>query len=131
LGLTMDKEYLKKVIEKEVRRIPREFRADRVVKGIIQCVLYQICTSEGLQPVPNYSHPKFRDTSVDLIAVGKDLSVVYSFAIDQTVTLQAVKGLKFFEDSQRYFITFSRLKKKVEESKFFLEPGIEHLDITW
>ncbi len=127
----MDKANLKRAIEKEVKRIPKEFKTDRVIRGVIKCVLYNICSSEGLRPVPNYSHPKFRDTSVDLIAVDQKLSVIYSFAIAQTVTLQGVKGLKFFEDSQRYFITYSKLKKKVEESKFFLEPGIEHIDVSW
>ncbi len=127
----MEKELIVKQIEKEVGRIPKEFKTNRVIKGVIQCVLYQICISEGLQPVPNYSHPKFRDTSVDLIALDQDLAVAYAFAIDQTVTLQGVKGLKFFEDSTKYFITFSRLKKKVDESKFFLEPQMEHVHISW
>ncbi len=126
----MDPEFLRKEIERETRHIPREFRTDRVVRDVIKYVLYNLCKSKGLRPIPNYSHPKFRDTSVDLIAVDKDLSVVYAFAVDQVVTLHGVKGLNFFESSERYFITYSRLQKKVKESKFFLSAGIQHVHVT-
>ncbi len=120
---------LKKKVLKEVNRIPKQFRSDRVTKDVIKAVLYQSIKDEGLIPVPSYQHPKFRDSFIDLIAVDEKLSVVYSFAIDSVVTLQGVKGLSFFEDSKKFFVTYSRLEKKVNESKFFLSGDISHVNI--
>ncbi len=120
---------LKEKILEEVKGIPKQFRTDRVIRDVIKAVLYRFIKDEGLIPVPSYQHPKFRDSFIDMIAIDDKMNVVYSFAVDSVVTLQGVKGLNFFEDSKRFFITYSRLEKKVEESKFFLSGDIGHVNI--
>jgi len=55
--------------------------------------------------------------------------IVYGFAVAPVVTLSGVKTLKAIEAKTKYFITFSSLKKKVEESKFFLDAEVIHLHI--
>ncbi len=125
----MELKTIKKNVLREVKSIPRQFRSDRVTKDVIKAVLYQMIKEQGLIPVPSYQHPKFRDSFIDMIALDEKMTVIYSFAIDSVVTLQGVKGLNFLEDSERFFITYSRLEKKVNESKFFLSGGIKHINI--
>jgi len=123
----MNIEHLREGIITEVSKLPKQFGGNRVINDTIKCFLYQFCKKKGLIPVPSFSHPRYQGTALDLIALDDSLAVVYAFAIDQTITLQGVKSLKFFETSEKFFVTFSKIKKKVDESTFFLSSGINHL----
>ena len=120
---------LKGTLEEEVARIPKVFRRGAVVHQAIKCFLYGVVKQADLWPVPDFKPPRLSDGFVDLIGVDSEDAVKCAFAIGPVVELKAVKSLDALDVKEKWMITFSTLSKKVEESRFFLKQGIEHLHI--
>jgi hypothetical protein len=120
---------LKGTLEKELARIPKPFRQGSVVRQTIKCFLYGVVKQAELWPVPDFKPPRLREGFVDLIGVDSDNSVRCAFAINSLVELKAVKSLEALDVAEKWMITFSPLDKKVQESKFFLKPDIQHLHL--
>ena len=120
---------LKGALEEEVARIPKPFHQGAVVRQTIKCFLYGVVKQADLWPVPDFKPPRLSDGFVDLIGVDYEDAVKCAFAIGPVVELKAVKSLEALDVKEKWMITFSTLSKKVQESKFFLKQGIEHLHL--
>jgi hypothetical protein len=123
------KSNLKAALEEEIARIPQPFRQGAVVRQTIKCFLYAMVKAADLWPVPDFKPPRFRDGFLDLIGVDSTHAVMCAFAIGPVVELKAVKSLEALDVEEKWMITFSTLSKKVQESTFFLKPGIQHLHL--
>ena len=123
------KSRLKEELERELARIPRTFKQAAVIHQTIKCFLYDMIKGAELWPVPDFRPPRLSDAFLDIIGVDSDGAVKCAFAIGPVVELKGVKSLEALEVDQKWVITFSHLNKKVEESKFFLKPGIQHLHL--
>jgi hypothetical protein len=73
--------------------------------------------------------PRTLDRAIDLIAVNENHEIVYAICIDTLVSLAAVKSLSSFEAANKVIFTTGLLVKKVQESRFFLKPEIQHLHL--
>ncbi len=116
-------------IKKALKALPKFLRHDAIVAETIKCALFQWVWENKLIPVPNYKPPHRSEEPLALVALNNKGEIVYGFAVAPVVTLSGVKTLKAIEAKTKYFITFSSLKKKVEESKFFLDAEVIHLHI--
>lgn len=120
---------LKVALEEAWRQIPKPFRSERSIHGTLQCCLYNQLQQAGYAVVADYMPPRVQDRSVDIIALNDKHEVMVAVCIDTVVTLAAVKSLGSFEAGQRLVLTTGALIKKVQESRFFLKPGIDHLHL--
>ena len=64
-----------------------------------------------------------------MVALDQEGNVIYAFAIAPVITLGAMKTFKIVEAKEKYFITYSQMRKRVEESRFFLTPDVVHLHV--
>jgi hypothetical protein len=122
----------KRDLEDAWRHIPKPYRNDHSVRRTLQCRLYGRLHGMGFRVVADYTPPRVLDRPVDLIALKKDdrdLAIEYAICFDNVVTLAAVKCLSSFEAVNKIILTFSVLEKKVQESRFFLKPDIQHLHL--
>ncbi|MCD6214693.1 MAG: hypothetical protein J7J46_06925 [Candidatus Desulfofervidus sp.] len=115
--------------KKALKALPKFLRHDTIVAETIKCVLFQWVWENKLIPVPNYKPPHRSEEPLALVALNNKGEIIYGFAIAPVITLRGIKALKAIEAKAKYFITFSSLKKKVEESRFFLDPEVIHLHI--
>jgi hypothetical protein len=120
---------LKQALEKELARIPKAFRREAVIRQSIKCFLYTVLKEADLWPVPDFKPPRVADGLVDLIGLNPAGEVDCAFAIGPVVDLKPVKSLEAVSGEEKWMITFSPLSKKVQESTFFLKPGIQHLHL--
>jgi hypothetical protein len=125
----IDWKALKPQLEGVWKRIPKPFRTERSIHGVLQCCLYGILQEAGYLVVADYMPPRLHDRGVDLIALDQDHKVVHALCLDTVIPLAAVKGLASFEARHKIIITTGALEKKVQESRFFLKPEIEHLHL--
>jgi FKBP-type peptidyl-prolyl cis-trans isomerase (trigger factor) len=123
------KQEIKKRILAAIRSIPKGYLKDAVVKETIRCVLHQWLKEEGLQPVPAFRNPRYPEGPVDMVGVKEDHAVEVAFCSSPTIELPNIKSLERVACEEKYVISFSPNKKKVELSAFFLKPGIEHIYI--
>ncbi len=121
---------LKKELQETWKQIPKPFRTERSVQGTLQCCLYQWLRRDGYVVVADYMPPRIQDRVVDLIALDEKHEVCAAICIDTLVSLAAVKSLSSFEVRQKLILTTGALEKKVQESRFFLKPGIEHVHLS-
>jgi hypothetical protein len=126
---TFDWNSFKEELEEAWRQIPKPFRNERSIQGTLQCCLYNRLRHAGHVVVADYMPPRIQDRPVDLIALNEKQEVCAAICIDTVVTLAAVKSLSSFEAGQRLILTTGMLEKKVQESRFFLKPGIDHLHL--
>jgi hypothetical protein len=120
---------LKEELEEAWRQIPKPFRSERSIHSSLKCCLYNRLRQAGYAVVADYMPPRVQDRSVDVIALNDKHEVMVAVCIDTVVTLAAVKSLGSFEASQKLVLTTGSLVKKVQESRFFLKPGIDHLHL--
>jgi len=120
---------IKLYAKKALKALPKFLRHDTIVAETIKCVLFQWVWENKLIPVPNYKPPHRSEEPLALVALNNKGEIIYGFAIAPVITLRGIKALKAIEAKAKYFITFSSLKKKVEESRFFLDPEVIHLHI--
>lgn len=109
--------------------IPKPFRSDRSVHRTLQCALYGRLAAEGRMVVADYLPPR-ADRPVDLVILNpSEPSIDGAVCFDGVITLYAVKSLSSFEAGLKLIFTTGPLRKKVEESRFFLKPGIHHVHL--
>lgn len=120
---------LKKELEGAWRNIPKPFRNEHAVRRTLQCRLYAWLAEKGWIVIADYMPPRIADRPVDIIVVNKDQAVQYAFCIEPVITLAAVKSLSSFEAEKKIIFTTGLLEKKVQESRFFLKPEIEHIHL--
>lgn len=116
-------------LEKEWREIPKPYRNDHSVRRALQCCLYRLLKEAGYTVVADYMPPRIADRPIDLIALNEEMEIVYAFCLDTLVTLAAVKSLSSFPSIHKIVFTTGMLEKKVQESRFFLKPEIEHIHL--
>jgi len=119
----------KSELEAGWREIPAAFRNDHTVRRTLQCHLYGYLVKAGHRVVADYLPPRIHDRPIDLIALADSKSVTFAVCIDSVVTLAAVKSLSSFEAEHKIIFTTGLLEKKVQESRFFLKPEIQHLHL--
>lgn len=107
--------------------MPPNLRQEAIIREAIKCTLFNLLMQNGLIPIPSYKPPKRPEEPISLIGINKEKHIVCAIAIAPVVTLSGMKTLKAIDAKEKYFITFSSFKKKVEESAFFLEPGVVHI----
>jgi hypothetical protein len=128
-GLNIDSITLQREMEEAWRQIPKPFRSERSIHATLQCCLYRWLRQEGYVVVADYMPPRIQDRPVDVIALNDKREICCAICIDSVVTLAAVKSLSSFEARQKLIVTTGALEKKVQESRFFLKPGIDHLHL--
>lgn len=116
----------KKDLEQAWLRIPKPFRNDHTVRRTLQCHLYGKLCQTPYRIVADYMPPRIQERPIDLVAVRDDREIVWAICLDSVITLAAVKSLSSFEAAHRAIFTTGMLLKKVQESRFFLKPEIEH-----
>ncbi|WP_170920239.1 hypothetical protein [Desulfacinum hydrothermale] len=109
--------------------IPKAFRSARTVKRTLQCHLYGCLREAGFQVLADYMPPRVTDRPVDLLVLDREEKIVGAVCFDEVVTLYAVKSLTSFDSPGKVIFTIGRLKKKVDESRFFLKEGVEHVHL--
>ncbi len=111
------------------RAVPKPFRSDRSLQRTLQCALYAKLSAEGQTVVADYLPPR-ADRPVDLIVLNAGQpSIDAAVCFESVITLYAVKSLSSFEAGLKVIFTTGPLKKKVEESRFFLKPDIRHVHL--
>ena len=126
---TLEWNTLKEELEESWRQIPKPFRSERSIHGTLRCCLNNQLRHAGYAVVADFMPPRVQDRSVDIIALNDKHEVMVAICIDTVVTLAAVKSLGSFEAGQKLVLTTGALVKKVQESRFFLKPGIDHLHL--
>jgi len=121
------KENIKVHIKKALTKLPPNLRHEVIIKETIKCTLFNFLMQNGLIPVPCYRPPRRPEEPIALIGLDRENEIVCAIAIDPVITLSGIRTLKVINAKEKYFITFSSFKKKVEESVFFLEPGVVHI----
>jgi len=123
------KKEIETMVKKALKKIPTGLRHEITLAETIKCVLFQWIRKQGLIPIPHYRPPKRQEEPLPLVAFDHEGKIAYAFAIGPVISLSAVKTFKVIEAKEKYFLTFSSLTKKVEESKFFLTPDIIHIHL--
>lgn len=109
--------------------VPKPFRSDKSLQRTLQCALYAKLAAEGHTVVADYLPPR-ADRPVDLIVLNAgEPSIDLAVCFDSVITLYAVKSLSCFETGLKVIFTTGPLKKKVDESRFFLKPDIHHVHL--
>lgn len=116
----------KKELEAVWNEMPKRFRNDHTVRRTLQCFLYGRLKEAGYRVVADYMPPRIQDRPIDLIAVNDNLEIVLAMCFDSVITLAAVKSLSSFDSQRKVIFTVGLFEKKVDESRFFLKPEIEH-----
>ncbi|MEJ5364853.1 MAG: hypothetical protein WHS86_07120 [Desulfosoma sp.] len=125
----LDLERWKTTLERVWREIPKPFRSDKALRRTLQCALYAGLSAEGRTVVADYLPPR-ADRPVDLIVLNaSEPSIDCAVCFDDVITLYAVKSLSSFQAAAKVIFTTGPLKKKVDESRFFLKPDIQHVHL--
>jgi hypothetical protein len=111
------------------REIPKVFRTDHTVRRTLQCRLYERLNRKGYRVVADYMPPRILDRPIDLIVLDDNHAILIALCLDTLVTLAAVKSLSSFEAAHKIIFTTGMLEKKVQESRFFLKPDIQHVHL--
>lgn len=119
----------KRDLEKAWLRIPKAFRHDHAIRRTLQCHLFGQLRQTPYRIVADYMPPRIQDRAIDLIAVKDEHEIIYAICIDTVITLAAVKSLSSFEAAHKAIFTTGLLMKKVQESRFFLKPDIQHIHL--
>ncbi|WP_139796419.1 hypothetical protein [Desulfacinum hydrothermale] len=97
--------------------------------GDLPCHLYGCLREAGFQVLADEMPPRVTDRSVDLLVLDREKKIVGAVCFDEVVTLYAVKSLTSLDSPGKVIFTVGRLKKKVDESRFFLKEGVEHVHL--
>jgi hypothetical protein len=123
------KEEIGKRMREAIDAIPAGYQSETVIKETIRCVLFWWIQEQGLIPVPAFRNPRYPEGPVDIAAVTAAPTIEMAFCSGPTIQLGEVKSLDRVPCEKKYVITFSRDKKKVDMTTFYLKPGIEHIRI--
>lgn len=119
----------KEQLEFAWRQIPKAFRNDHAVRRTLQCHLFGWLCLQGHRVVADYMPPRVLDRGIDLIVLRSDHEILHAICIEPLVSLAAVKSLSSFASDNKIIFTTGALEKKVQESRFFLKPDIQHLHL--
>ena len=119
----------KKDLEAAWREIPKHYRNEYSVRRTLQCHLYGMLRNMGFRVVADYLPPRTHDRPIDIIALNEHQEIVFAVCLDTLVTLAAVKSLSSFESANKVILTTGIMEKKVNESRFFLKPEVEHIHL--
>ncbi len=123
---------LLEVMRDELEQVPAAMHQDAVSSQVILFILHQAVKEMGLVPVPSWKPPRSTRDRIDLVGVapGSDPpQVEIAFCVSPLVELSGIKALEWVECPHKIVVTFSPRKDKVEQSRFFLTPGLEHLNL--
>ena len=123
------KEEIRKRALEALKAIPAGYQSEPVIKETIRCVLFGILREQGLIPVPAFRNPRFPEGPVDIAGVTGKPTIEVAFCSNPTIELADVKSLDRVPCDRKFIITYSKDKKKVDMTTFYLKPGIEHIDI--
>lgn len=123
------KDEIKDRILKAIGSIPEEYLSDTVIKETIRCILYGYLEKSGLIPVPAFRNPRYHEGPVDIMGMKDAQTLEVAFCSSPTIELDDIKRLERVPCEKKFVISFSDNQKKVDMSKFFLKPGIEHIYI--
>ena len=123
---------LLEAMRRELELVPPAMRQDTVSRQVILHLLHQALKEMGLVPVPAWKPPRSTRDRIDLVGVepGSDPPrVEIAFSVNPLVELSGIKALEWVECPHKMVVTYSRRKDKVEQSRFFLTPQLEHLNL--
>lgn len=127
------KEEIRRRILEAMRAIPTGYLSDTVIKETIRCVLFGILKEQGLIPVPAFRTPRYPEGPVDIVGVSigaaKLPAIEVAFCSNPVIELEDVKRLDRVPCEKKIIVTFSKDKKKVDMTSFYLKPGIEHVHV--
>lgn len=127
----LDLEGWKAYLEESWRAVPKAFQSEKALRRTLQCALFTRLSKDGWTVVADYMPPR-SDRPVDLIVIkANQPKIVCAVCFDDVVTLYAVKSLSSFDAGAKVIFTTGPLKKKVEESRFFLKPDIVHVHLEF
>lgn len=124
----MKKDIKKRLVE-AISAIPSGYLSDLVIKETIRCVLYGFLKERGFIPIPAFRNPRYPEGPVDMVGMKDAYELEVAFCSKPTIELEDIKSLDRVPCERKFVISFSQNQKKVEMSKFFLKPGIEHIYI--
>jgi len=116
----------------EIERVPQTMRQDEVDRQVIILLLADALRQMGLLPVPAWKPPKSTRDRIDLVGVKPEShppEVMAAFAVDPLVELPKLKALEWVECPSKIIVTYHRRADKVQQSTFFLKPGLEHVNL--
>lgn len=125
-------EALAKAMRQAVEAIPETMRQDEVIRQNLVCLLFQAVSQMGLTPLGSWKPPKSTRDRIDLVGVdasGPVPRVEVAFVVDPLVELPKVKALEWVEAPHKVVVSFAERADKVQQSTFFLNPGLTHLYI--
>ncbi len=120
------------VMRAEVDGIPRGMRQEEVIRQGLVCLLASAVRQMGLVPLLSWKPPLSTRERIDLVGVKPDSDppqVELAVVVEALVEHHKVKALEWVECPQKVVVTFSERKDKVEQSTFFLTPGLRHLHL--
>jgi hypothetical protein len=123
------KEEIKKRILEALGKIPEGYLSDLVIKETIRCVLFGWLKEQGLTPIPAFRNARYPEGPADIVGIKPGPVIEMAFRSNPAIELEDVKSLERVPAEKKFVITFSKLRKKVELSTFYLKPGIEHIHL--
>ena len=113
------------------KKIPKHFKNGKTIRRTLQCCLFFYWTEKGFTAIADYFPPRVTDRPIDIIVLNPEdnKKIDLAICIDELVTLHAVKSLSAFDAREKVIFTTHSLKKKVDESRFFLKPDIKHFHL--
>lgn len=121
------KEEIRRRVLEAISEIPKGYQSDIVIKETIRCVIFAMIKEQGLIPVPAFRNPRYPEGPVDIVGVTKTPTIEVAFCSSPAIELEDVKRLDRVPCDKKYVVTFSKDKKKVDMTSFYLKPGIEHI----
>jgi hypothetical protein len=127
------KEEIRRRILEASKAIPTGYLSDTVIKETIRCVLFEMLKEQGLIPVPAFRNPRYPEGPVDIVGVTIGAAglpaIEMAFCSNPVIELEDVKKLDRVPCEKKMIVTFSRDKKKVDMTRFFLKTGVDHIHV--
>ncbi len=115
-----------------IESIPQTMRHEAVDRQVIILLLADALRQMDLLPVPSWKPPKSTRDRIDLVGITPNSDppeVQVAFAVDPLVELPKLKALEWVLCPHKIIITFHTRADKVQQSTFFLMPGLEHVNL--
>ena len=119
-------------IRQDIESLHKAFQQDEVTRQIVILRMAKILAELGLKAVPSWKPPRSTRDRVDLVGVVPKTDppeVKIAFAVDPLVELPKIKAMDWVSCDEKIVVTFSLRGDKVSQSRFFLAPGMEHINI--
>ncbi len=123
---------LAEAMRAEIEAIPQTMRQEAAIRGALICLLSSAVKQMGLIALPGWKPPLSTREGIDLVGVdgsGELPEVKLAFSVDPLVELAKVKAMEWVDCEHKIVVTFSERADKVQQSTFFLMPGLTHLNL--